>query len=247
MSTSTSAVEVFPPQTGRLKWFADSRWPSELHAWQDGPIELDATGSHFGFVHGGRATLTWGGDEYGLKAGMYFCAPGAASITGGSGFIATRLGFAGLFQIGGPIEPTGRLRYIDGCSDTLLIGPPVLGDPCLNLLHIPPHTRQTSHTHPSERLGMIAAGRGYCRSSDDVLPLKPGDVFAIETDGVHSFNTDADPLLVIAWHPDSDCGPSHNDHPMINRTIVGGVSAAALRGREANAATDFREPSETQL
>ena len=27
-------------------------------------------------------------------------------------------------------------------------------------------------------------------------------------------------LLVIAYHPDSDFGPTHERHPMINRTIV---------------------------
>jgi hypothetical protein len=26
-------------------------------------------------------------------------------------------------------------------------------------------------------------------------------------------------LLVMAWHPDSDSGPSHDDHPMLNRTL----------------------------
>ena len=36
---------------------------------------------------------------------------------------------------GGPVEPKGRLRYIDGCSDTVLASPPRLGDP-LSLIHI---------------------------------------------------------------------------------------------------------------
>jgi ABC-type amino acid transport substrate-binding protein len=30
---------------------------------------------------------------------------------------------------------------------------------------------------------------------------------------------------IVAFHPDSDFGPEHDDHPMINRTIVEGVSA----------------------
>jgi hypothetical protein len=33
---------------------------------------------------------------------------------------------------------------------------------------------------------------------------------------------------VIAWHPDSDFGPEDDDHPMVNRTIVDGVSAAKI-------------------
>jgi len=27
------------------------------------------------------------------------------------------------FHLGGPVEETGRLRYIDGCTDSLLIRP----------------------------------------------------------------------------------------------------------------------------
>ena len=34
----------------------------------------------------------------------------------------------------------------------------LLGDPCLNLLHIPPSTRQSAHTHPSIRVGLIVSG-----------------------------------------------------------------------------------------
>jgi hypothetical protein len=33
---------------------------------------------------------------------------------------------------------------------------------------------------------------------------------------------------VIAFHPDSDFGPEDENHPMINRTIVNGVSANAI-------------------
>ncbi len=164
---------------------------------------------------------------------MYFSLPcelkSEAYIEGdGIGLVASRLAWQGLFSIGGPIEQTGRLHYIDGCSDTLLIGPPVLGDPCLNFLRIPPATEQTAHTHPSERIGMIASGSGICRSPSGDLTLEPGMIFYIAPDGLHSFHTTTSELLVIAWHPDSDCGPAHHDHPMINRTIINGVPAAEL-------------------
>ncbi|MCG8366941.1 MAG: hypothetical protein MJA27_26860 [Pseudanabaenales cyanobacterium] len=52
--------------------------------------------------------------------------------------------------------------------------------------------------------------------------------FIIPTDGRHSFFTDDNEMDVIAYHPDSDTGPTHDDHPMINRTIVDGVSAADI-------------------
>ena len=35
-------------------------------------------------------------------------------------------------------------------------------------------------------------------------------------------------MAVIAYHPDSDFGPTHEVHPMINRTIVDGVSARLI-------------------
>ena len=52
-----------------------------------------------------------------------------------------RAGFP--FQVGGPIEAMGRLRYIDGCTDSLLIPPWRRGEACLNHLHIPPGVEQT--------------------------------------------------------------------------------------------------------
>eukprot|EP00548_Thalassiothrix_antarctica_P011082 CAMPEP_0194153598 /NCGR_PEP_ID=MMETSP0152-20130528/56993_1 /TAXON_ID=1049557 /ORGANISM="Thalassiothrix antarctica, Strain L6-D1" /LENGTH=43 /DNA_ID= /DNA_START= /DNA_END= /DNA_ORIENTATION= len=33
---------------------------------------------------------------------------------------------------------------------------------------------------------------------------------------------------VIAAHPDSDYGPTNTDHPMVNRTIVNGISASLI-------------------
>jgi hypothetical protein len=35
-------------------------------------------------------------------------------------------------------------------------------------------------------------------------------------------------MVVMAYHPDSDFGPEDENHPMINRTIVDGMSAAGL-------------------
>lgn len=226
----TSTVEIFHPQTGQLGDHSHSEFPSILSAWQNQKITLDAGATHFGFVAKGEAEVAFSGRAYRVGEGMYFSVPGSGRIdSDGTGFIASRLDFHGLFMIGGPIESTGRLCYIDGCSDTLLIGPPVVGDPCLNLLRIPPYTNQTSHTHPSLRLGMIAAGSGVCRTPQGDASLEPGLIFSIAAEAIHSFNTSDESLLVIAWHPDSDCGPSHGDHPMINRTIIDGVSASKLR------------------
>jgi hypothetical protein len=43
-------------------------------------------------------------------------------------------------------------------------------------------------------------------------------------------------LDVFAFHPDSDFGPAADDHPMVNRTVVGGVPASLLPGIQTGAA-----------
>jgi quercetin dioxygenase-like cupin family protein len=121
------------------------------------------------------------------------------------------------------------LRYIDGCTDTLLVCPPRRGEPCLNHLHLPPGTNQSPHTHPSERIGVIVRGRGECRTPGGAYLLTPGMGWRIPTGCEHSFFTpDDDSLDVLAWHPDSDFGPTDEEHPMVNRTLVGGVPASQI-------------------
>jgi mannose-6-phosphate isomerase-like protein (cupin superfamily) len=165
---------------------------------------------------------------------MYAAAPGKCEIkpVGANisrGTVISRLGWLGMFTIGGPLEERGRLRYIDGCTDSLLVPPVRLGDPCLNGLWFPMGTEQTSHTHPSVRIGMVVRGRGQCVTPSGVQDLRPGMVFVIHAEGEHRFRTEHDAgLTVVAWHPDSDTGPTDVDHPMVNRTMVAGVSAAAM-------------------
>lgn len=147
-------------------------------------------------------------------------------VTDFTAFAVEVSNYEGLETIGLPCEEAGRLKYIDGCSDTLLISPPVKGEPCFNLLYFPEDTDQTMHTHPSLRCGMTIAGNGIARFPDGNVQLTPGSVWFLETEGEHAFMTEKNnTLLVTAWHPDSDFGPTHDDHPMLNRTIVEGVSA----------------------
>lgn len=123
-----------------------------------------------------------------------------------------------LFSFGGPIENVGRLKYIDGCSDTLLISPSRLGEPCLNLLHFPAQTNQTMHHHPSFRFGMVVTGTGESVGENGKVVLNEGDVFYIPKNIEHKFNTYQSEMNVIAFHPDSDWGPTDETHPMKNRT-----------------------------
>ena len=84
----------------------------------------------------------------------------------------------------------------------------------------PPHTQQTPHTHPSLRVGLVVRGAGQCVTPNDRTPLEPGRVFIIRADGLHCFHTNTSELLIVAYHPDSDFGPTDTLHPMINRTIL---------------------------
>lgn len=153
--------------------------------------------------------------------------------------------FRAVDTFGGPIEAEGRLKYIDGCTDSLLIPPVKMGDPCLNHLHFPSNIEQTPHTHPTHRIGIVARGEGLCVTPFGNLPLTTGMIFVIKewdgesydrgldgemyATGTHCFYTDSNSMDVIAFHPDSDFGPTDIDHPMINRTIVDGVSAKQIK------------------
>jgi hypothetical protein len=205
---------------GLLEDLSDNEFPTQLWAWNSSALSLDANGTHFGFVYSDSATLCCAAGEFRLSHGFYFSVPAAMSIRGGSGIVISRVDYRGFFHLGGPIEEQGRLRYIDGCTDSLIIPPVMRGDACLNLLHFPPHTRQTPHTHPSIRAGIVVRGGGECVAPAGRVLLTPGLAFLIRAESLHSFNTQQSELAVVAYHPDSDFGPTHENHPMINRTII---------------------------
>ena len=123
-------------------------------AWSGTLLNVDANTTHYGVVLEGPAELRTGHGTFTLGTGFYFSVPGRFELSGGRGMLASKTSYTGFFKIGGPIETHGRLRYIDGCTDSLLISPPVKGDPCLNFLYIPPNLDQTAHTHPSCRIGL---------------------------------------------------------------------------------------------
>ncbi len=114
----------------------------------------------------------------------------------------------------------GRLKYIDGCSSTLLVAPPVKGDPCLNYMHVPGQTEQTFHTHPSIRVGLVVSGSGHVDLDGSSVEVIAGDAWVIEADELHRFRTEDDELEVLVFHPDSDFGPTDEVHPMLNKTVI---------------------------
>lgn len=192
-------------------------------------------GTVYGYVVSGEWAVRHDAVEARLSAGGFFALPDQAQIYGertGQLVAIVRYGYHAL-PIVGARERRGRLSYIDGCSDSMLVTPGRLGDPCLNHLHFPAGILQTQHTHPSIRLGIIAAGNGcaWYEGSTVKQPweraLTAGGVFCLEEQEQHSFKTFGESMDVIAFHPDSDWGPTDANHPMLNRTYMGNAFAFA--------------------
>src|SRR5262249_1619789 len=131
--------------TGLLLDLSADVYPTLVYGWHGAALTLPSDATHYGIVTEGECVLR---DRYGafrLQTGMCFVGPWGCVVESGAGrgLVISRPGYWGLRQIGGPLEMEGRLQYIDGCTDTLLVCPPRLGEPCLNHLHIPPHTNQS--------------------------------------------------------------------------------------------------------
>ena len=207
--------------------------PVSLSLWNDSDLSL-GTGTQFGFVYQGHPDLLRlskaNPESYRLHPGMFFCLPGQGQIQGkGSvGLVITCPNYRGMFSLGGPIEPTGRFAYIDGGTNSLLIPPIIQGDPCFNALYFPPNCDQTLHTHASDRLGLVVAGSGECETPTGIVRFQPGQIIWIPADHPHKFRTTDQPLTLIMFHPDSETGFSQRNNPMLNRTLVEGVSAAQI-------------------
>lgn len=229
--------------SGLLHDDRDPRFRSLIYGWdaQHGPAQasIPPQGAVWGFVQHGEAHLLWrDGRQRSLGPLEFFVTDNGAELdlsTGTRLFAVQQIGFRAVPMVGGPIEPRGRLRYIDGCSDSLLLAPFLLGDPCLNHLHFPSATTQTHHTHPSIRAGIVVRGAGSCTTPAGEIDLVPGLIFVIPVDGIHGFHTASEAMDVIAYHPDSDYGPRHEDHPMVNRTLVEGLKIDNRGGPHARA------------
>jgi AraC-like ligand binding domain len=184
------------------------------------------TSTSYGFVVSGDARIRSPHFEVRGDAGTFFAMPGEIEIDASAVVVVVeKYGFRGL-PTAGRIEERGRLSYIDGCSDSILVSPPRRGDPVLNHLHFPRGVDQSQHTHPSLRLGVVARGEGVAFQLGDhgwEHPLTEGSVFLLHEHELHSFRTtESDrPMDVIAFHPDSDWGPTDGVHPMLNRTYLG--------------------------
>lgn len=223
------SLEIVP---GLLTEYSDGNFESALFGFtKNSVVNLPGGYTHFGIVIEGEIQIHSENRSRKLYAGDFFSVIGNVRIeSAGFGMVNSAKAYKGFNVFGGPIESAGRLRYIDGCTDTLLVPPVRKGDPCFNHLHFPAGITQTPHSHPSVRTGVVLRGSGECVIPEEnkVLPLVSGQAFIIKTGTLHSFNTIFDSMDVIAFHPDSDTGMTDEDHPMINRTMVNGVSAREI-------------------
>jgi hypothetical protein len=202
----------------------ETMYPSRLRCVGVGRIQLPEKTSHyFGWILTGRAQLELAsGLVLPMESSMYFSSSGGFQLESkGEVVLFERLGYRGLFQVGGPVEADGRLCYIDNCRTTILVPPPRMGDPVFNYLVFPPKTEQTMHLHPTLRLGVVIDGSGECVTpASPRIPLTKGDVFCLPEGYQHCFYSGPQGMKVIAYHPDSDTGPTDQDHPMLNRTYI---------------------------
>jgi hypothetical protein len=237
------SFESFDFKNGMLKDLSRSAHPCRVYGIvgeQD--FICDHRSSYFLFVYKGMVAVDY---VYPITNNMYAMVRGKGlySRPGTRALLIESIGYDSPFVLGGPLESQGRLKYIDGCTDSLLIPPVKLGDPCLNHLHFPGGIDQTMHTHPSVRIGLVSQGRGQCVTPWGNVDLLPGMVFVIHPEdgrkekgldgnehpvGSHCFRTFNSTMDVVAFHPDSDFGPTDEVHPMVNRTIVNGVSASLI-------------------
>lgn len=161
--------------------------------------------------------------NYHLEKGQYFglnIKNFCKIFTSSKIFVVCRLGYI-TPNVLGWIEKKGRLTYIDGCSDTILVYPSRMGDPSLNLLYFPKNINQSFHTHPSLRFGCIVDGYGIGDLEDDEsMILNQGNMFCLDQQQKHRFKTEENYMTVIAFHPDGDWGPTDHNHIMINRTYL---------------------------
>lgn len=116
----------------------------------------------------------------------------------------------------------GNLSYMDGGTNTTAVNPGRLGDPVINYVHFPAGMKQTLHTHPSHRVGLILKGRGLVELDNGEFPLEPGDVFFMQRNVLHNFmcpyNED---VVLFVFAPDSGTGPTDEINPLKIRTYVG--------------------------
>jgi mannose-6-phosphate isomerase-like protein (cupin superfamily) len=197
----------------------NTMYPSILALCENSTYTATPYSTVYGYVLSGTVSY----QNITVSANHYFSASVEESqefLVNGKAVLISRLGFRGQNTTGGPLENIGRLSYIDGCSDSLLVYPPRQGDASLNALYFPENINQTFHIHPSIRMGIIVAGEGVCDLDGQEIALSTGSTFCLDVMERHRFKTTNSKMIVIAYHPDGDWGPTDHNHTMLNRTYI---------------------------
>lgn len=205
----------------------EGMYPTRIVCWtKTDHLDLSPYDTAYGVCLEGNPSLVPTNPEFpmvGLRENHVFSLTGEFTIKSSEDFkvfLIIRRGYRAMFGVS-CVEEKGRLSYIDGCTDTLILPPARAGDPCLNSLHFPPDINQTQHLHPDVRVGVVLSGegKGY-REGHWEVDLTPGCMFILPESEIHSFKTDKLPMRVIAYHPTTDTGPTDQSHPMLNRTYI---------------------------
>ena len=217
---------IQPPNTqlNQLK----TMYPSAGYMYEDTSFDLPKKFSYYsiyGYCYN-YAQITIDRIIHNISQGQYFAFSVTDDCSGnvfGKMFLVIRLGYQVPSQLGW-VEKQGRLSYIDGCSDSLLVFPARLGDSSLNLLYFPPGINQSFHRHPSIRIGCVIDGQGISEYGEDKSIVKAdlvnGCAFSLLEHERHRFCTAESSMTVLAFHPDGDWGPTDHNHTMLNRTYL---------------------------
>jgi quercetin dioxygenase-like cupin family protein len=217
-------LEIMIINEGTLEYGDYYIHKSNSYQWA---FDTKVQGTYYGFLNNASGEIWTGDRSYTVNSRTVFSFPARADrrVWIECSFPSDLMlifcpNFSGQTVLGVPLEQDGRLQYIDGCTDSLLVYAPRLGDPCLNHLHFPVGIDQTFHTHPSIRMGYVARGNGVASFPDGDHNLNTGDIFLLPVDTLHRFRTPNESMDIIAFHPETDTGPTDEDHPMLNRTII---------------------------
>jgi len=122
------------------------------------------------------------------------------------------------------INARTNLPYVNGCSTRQIFAPERLGDPTLQLLHIPPFSsEQAHHIHSTVRVVYIISGRGVSVVGMEGQTVKedlmPGKTCILDPMCPHHFETPTEkPLVVLPLHIFSSIGALEQSHPMFHGT-----------------------------
>ena len=209
LDTMYPSFSVMLEPGDQVQFPAEMRWCS-IYGFSFG-MNTIKIGDRLKYLEGGQYFSFWTGEnspEFSLNEKL---------------LLIVRLGYK-CQDTTGWVEAQGRLSYIDGCTDSLLVYPPRHGDPSLNLLYFPHGIEQTRHLHPSVRVGCVISGHGFSDvwEAGNLVsnPLNAGDHFCLTENELHRFRTEDSHMTVIAWHPDGDWGPTDHNHTMLNRTYT---------------------------